>query len=72
MMRSVTSLVSGGNLSVPVALVDGVMVFNLILRGDWLMAEIARFHIAIPSNVAPRSHLVVLQAACEQERFMRI
>ena len=29
------------------ALVDGVMVFNLILRGDRQMAEIA-FHIAIP------------------------
>jgi hypothetical protein len=48
MVLAVTSLVSGGNLSAPVALIDWVMVFNLILCVDWLMAEVAGFHIAIP------------------------
>ena len=47
-MLAMTTLMSGGNLSAPVALVDWVMIFNLILRGDWLITEVTIFHIAIP------------------------
>jgi hypothetical protein len=48
MVRPMASFMSGGDFSAPVALIDGVMVFNLILRCDRQMAEAASFHIAIP------------------------
>jgi hypothetical protein len=48
MMHAVAMLMSRSDINAARALVDGVMVFNLILRGDWLSAEVAYFHIAIP------------------------
>ena len=38
MMFAVTSLMSRGDINAAPAFVNGVMVFNLILRGDGLMA----------------------------------
>jgi hypothetical protein len=47
MVIAVTVFMSREGFNASPALIDGVMVLNLILRSDWLMAEIAD-HIAIP------------------------
>jgi hypothetical protein len=45
---AMTSFMGGGGFSPAFALIDWVMVFNLLICGDWLLAEIT-IHIAIPS-----------------------
>ena len=52
MVSPMASLVSGGNKSAPVALIDGVMIFNLILWFDWQMAKEAYFRRVGAERVA--------------------
>ena len=64
------SAMAGGGMRAALALVDGVMVVNLLTSADRLSAKIAG-HISMPPIRKPRSHLKWEHCECSQAFLMR-